>query len=194
VNEVSSPRTVLNKPINDRYGRSLERLLHELKWAISERNAYNELCRLTPYSLDFFSYALVAINNDMISHTIKALDKHKDTSSFFYIYRCEPKKVTKELKSRELSISEIETLAEKIKTVRDKTHFHIDKDRVFSPKDVWKEANIKGKEFNKVIEGIWFALSALYEEHFSEPFYQLIYDAGDIEPLLNLVEKSGIKV
>lgn len=81
-----------------------------------------------------------------------------------------------------------------MKIVRDKTHFHIDKGRVFSPEGVWKEANIKGEEFNKVIDGLWSVLNSLYIKRFSEPFSQPIYDAKDISEMVEVARKNGITV
>jgi hypothetical protein len=118
----------------DRYGRSLTRLLHELRWAISERDAYNELCRVAlETSWGFFSYASIALKNDMYAHAIKVLDLHGDTSSFWYVHRCKKKDVENALRKEHVSITEIQELADKMKLVRDKTHFHIDKKGVFPP-------------------------------------------------------------
>jgi hypothetical protein len=179
----------------DRYGRSLTRLLHELRWAISERNAYNELCLVAPEtSWGFFSYASIALKNDMCAHAIKVLDQHREASSFWYVCRCKKECVESELRRENLSVTEIQDLADKMKMVRDKTHFHIDKGRVFSPEGVWKEANIKGGEFNKVIDGLWSVLNSLYVKHFGKPFSQPIYDAKDIAELVKVARKNGITV
>ena len=54
-----------------RYERSLKRLLHEVKWTLSMRNAYNALCSIAPVTnWSFFSYASLALKNDMVSHAI----------------------------------------------------------------------------------------------------------------------------
>ena len=183
------------KTATDRYGRSLTRLLHELRWAISKRNAYNELCRVAPEtSWGFFSFASVALKNDMCAHAIKVLDQHRDTSSFWYIHRCREKTVGSALQKTGVSIAEVQELADKLKLVRDKTHFHIDKERVFAPEDVWKDAAIKSELFNKVIDGLWSVLNSLYIQHFAATFSQTIYDAKDIARIVEVVRTNGIAV
>ena len=180
---------------NDRYGRTLIRLLHECRYAISMRNAYNELCRVAPTtSWGFFSYASIALYNDMFSHSIKLLDKHKDASSFWYIYRYKGDIVKSAVDDSKTSISEIKNISYKLRLIRDKTHFHIDKKKVFSPGDVWKEAEIIGDEFNKVLDGLWQILNSIHLEHFNEKFIQPIYDGKDVEKIVDLSRNGGVDV
>ncbi len=59
---------------------------------MSHRNAVNAIVEVSPNtSWSFFSYAYLALYNDMLAHAIKVLDRHKDVSSFWYLYRCNQK-------------------------------------------------------------------------------------------------------
>ncbi len=180
---------------DERYGRSLIRLLHELYWLISKRNAYNKLFEIAPETnWSFFSYASVALKNDMVSHAIKVLDNSRETSSFWYIHRSKEKLVEAELLKANLSACEIKNLSDKLRTVRDKTHFHIDKSRVFSPVAVWQEADISSSDFSKIFEGLWLALNELYRKHFGESFSHFIYSGEDVEGIVSAARRSGIDV
>ena len=78
----------------DRFGRSLIRNLHELKFLLSKRNAVNTLVSENPeFCSSFFLYAYYSLKNDIIAHGIKTLDAHKDSPSFWYLYRCKNAKM-----------------------------------------------------------------------------------------------------
>jgi hypothetical protein len=172
------------------YEESLNRLLHELKDAISERNAYNKLHEITPRtSWTFLRYAAAALYNDMIARAIKILDKHNAAASFWFLYSSK-KTVTEEaLSNAKLSMAEIETLTEKLMYVRNNTHFHINKNKPASYKEVWKKADIKGRHINKVFNGLWKVFNILYEAQFEESFPHQIYDGGDVLALVKAIRK-----
>ena len=130
----------------------------------------------------------------MVAHAIKVLDKHKDASSFWYLYRCNQKEFNSLLIKFGLPFEDIENLTEKLFKIRNKTHFHIDKMGVFDPSEIWKEAAIKGSFFNSVMEGIWEVLKELHISAFRKPFIQPIYDGDDVRTIIEAVKKAGITV
>ena len=81
-----------------------------------------------------------------------------------------------------------------LKHVRDKTHFHIDRNGVFDPRKIWLEAGITDDSFNKVIDGLWKILNHLHELEYGQRFNQTIYDGNDIEAILNVVREKGIVI
>ncbi|MDP8218809.1 MAG: hypothetical protein P9M03_08795 [Candidatus Theseobacter exili] len=91
-------------------------------------------------------------------------------------------------------MKDIENLTEKLITIRDKTHFHIDKIGVFDPSAIWQEADIKGTFFNSVMEGLWEVLKELHISAFRKPFIQSIYDGHDVKEIIEVVKKTGITV
>lgn len=179
----------------DRYSRSLIRNLHELKFLISKRNAVNILVVEIPeFGLSFFRYAYYSLKNDLIAHGIKILDKHIDSASFWYLYRCKKNRINKYLADKKFSIDEIEKLSQKLKTVRDKTHFHIDKDGVFDPDKIWEIAGITGNEFNLVFDFLWELLKNLHISQFSEPFRGHIYKGEDIKEIVRTIRNANIGI
>ncbi len=179
----------------DRYYRALKRNLHEVRFCLSHRNAVNAIVEVSPNtSWSFFSYAYLALYNDMLVHAIKVLDRHKDVSSFWYLYRCNQKEFDSLLVKFGLSFEDIENLTEKLLKIRNKTHFHIDKVGVFDPSAIWKDADIKGSFFNLVMEGIWEVLKELHISAYSKPFIQPVYDGNDVGAIIEAVKKAGIIV
>lgn len=181
--------------LKDRYRRSLIRNLHELKFLISKRNAVNTLVAENPtFGLSFFRYVYYSLKNDLIAHGIKILDKHKDTASFWYLYRLMKDEINKYLVNKNFSIDKIEKLSAKLKIVRDKTHFHIDKYGVFDPDEIWENAGITGNEFNLVFDFLWELMNNLHISQFSEPFRDYVYRGEDISKIISAVRNAGIEI
>lgn len=180
---------------NQRYGRAIIRNLHELLRSLSYRNAYNGLCMIVPETnWSFFSYASLVLYDGIFSHTIKVLDKHRDAASFFYLYNCNSKAIEVELIKNGLNFTEINTLADKLYKVLDKTHFHIDKQAVFSPDTVWTDADITSNFLNRITDKLWLVLNSIYTSHFGREFGQPIYDAHDIKDIIEAVKSKWIAV
>ncbi len=58
----------------------------------------------------------------------------------------------------------------RLKHVRDKTHFHIDKKAVIDTKQVWRDAKITPKEVHDAFLCMIRILQPLYKEEFGEVF------------------------
>jgi hypothetical protein len=180
---------------DSRYYHSIRRNLSELERAISYRNAVNELYRISPTTCwSFFSHANLAMYDAMFFHIIKIFDEHKDAASFWYLWRCTPKIVEKLLLKHNITLDEVKHLSEKLITIRDKTHFHIDKSDVFNPNDVWDRANIIWNIFNKIIDNLWNVLNDLYREQFDLEFNGQIYTGYDIEEIIKSLKEKGITI
>ncbi len=174
---------------------ALRRNLYEVHRCLSNRNAVNALAKSAPKtSGTFFSYAYLALYNDMVAHAIKVLDKHKDASSILYLYKCNRKEFQVLLDKYELPYEDIEDLSDKLNQIRDKTHFHIDKNAVFNPSAVWKNAGIKGLLFNSVMEKLWEVLKELHLAAHNKPFIPAVYDGADVEAIIKVVKKTSIRV
>ena len=176
-----------------RYYRALKRNLYETRWAIWERSALMGLHRAKSFhEMDFFYVSSTALFNDMISHAIKILDRNKQSASFWYLYRCQSITVNALAKNNSNDFALIEQLSDKLKKVRDETHFHIDCDAVFDPHLVWSNAGITWKEFEKVLNFIWKILQYLHEESYSKKFIMPKYDGSDATALIKIAQEKGI--
>src|SRR3990170_3943715 len=131
----------------DKFKRALRRNLHEVGRAILERRALVGMeAADSHHTVDFFRLAYDALFNDMIAHAIKVFDRHKDSTAFWYIYRFSEEEINKYIKKKGFDLNNLDIVADKLKIIRDKTHFHIDRIGVLRPEDVWKSANLTGAE------------------------------------------------
>ena len=65
------------------------------------------------------------------------------------------------MRCKKINITELECVSDKLKHIRDKTHFHIDADGMLDTKAVWEEANLSGKELSAAIDAVWAILKNL---------------------------------
>ena len=159
------------------------------------RNCLNALSRVAPETnWSFFSYCHIALFNDIFSHEIKVLDQHRDAASFWYLRNCEMKLMDILLQKHSLTIDEIAGLCEKLKIVRDKTHFHIDKKGVIDSENVWIEAGITGDYINTIIDKLWYILNELFVEKYKVEFAQPVHDGSDVESIITTCIAAGIEI
>ena len=179
----------------ERYESAVKRSLNEIRYAISMRHAYNNLCTASDsLGWNFFGYSSIALFNDSFSHTIKVLDEHKDVSAFWYIYRSNREIADKALEENGIDLEKLKQASKSLKLIRNKTHFHIDKIRVSDSSSVWKEAGISGDRFNYAQDGVWSVLRSIHLKCFGEPYLQPIYSGEDISNIVSSVKSSGINI
>jgi hypothetical protein len=175
------------------YRRAITRNLYELRWAISEGIAAEKFHDEVPKSWwSFFTFCHIALNNDCLSHLIKVLDKNKDSVSFWHIYDYAKNEIDKIILERSIKFDEIQEISEKVKKIRDKTHFHIDKKVVFDPDGYWRYVKINGMLVKKVLNYLWEILNILYKKENGNEFGQRLYDGDDIKSIVEAVKKSRI--
>ena len=174
-----------------RYQHALVRNLHEITQAIYEGRAHNAMMNChTLHGMDFFRVVFYALNNDMLAHAIKVLDHDSKSASFWYIFRCKQKKIVKFIE--ENSMRDIELLTEKLKAIRNRAHFHIDRDAIFNPAKVWQDADIDYNLFSAVLNSLRLILDYLHTEEFGKGFGKLDYDGSDVEAILRAVKSAGV--
>lgn len=176
-----------------RYRKVLNRCLHDLGYIKAYIALYNQIAAKdnTYLHFNFFYLAATAFFSDIISRSIRLLDKHQDSSNFWYILNIKKKEISDYIKTLSITIADIENLSKKLKPLRDKVHFHIDKDAVLNPKEIWHEAKITGEFLEKVLNGIFEILAHLYELEFSEKYILHKYDGSEINLIYDACQKSG---
>ncbi len=177
----------------NRFYRALFRNLNEIRTAILERRALIGIESVgSKQRLNFFTLSYDALFNDMVAHTIKVLDKNPDSATFWYLYRCDSKIIDSFIEDKSYDLKSLEYMADKLKIVRDKTHFHIDKKGVLNPKNIWKEADISGKEFGKALEQVFDILQYLRKIHLGKEFAMPEYNGSDASKLITIAKRDGI--
>ena len=115
-----------------------------------------------------------ALHNDHMSHAIKVFEQSSKSASFWYLYRTDPTPIDKFAKKVGYDMNNLQVVSDKLKAIRNGSHFHIDKTGVLDPDVVWSGAALTGKELGAAIDFVWAALSAIQEAK-----------GGEIPSLLN---------
>ena len=124
---------------------ALDRVLLELTNCILKRRTFNKFVSLkVVHGLDFFRICAFALRNDLYAAAYRAFDSHKDAVSFWYVKNIAPKEFSKALVDSKISIERIEKLSEKLKPIRDRVHFHVDRRDLTDPNKAWKDADLTG--------------------------------------------------
>lgn len=183
------------------YKKAVERNFIEVANAIQKRQVlvaidkYVETNGRIYFSgMSFFELASRALFNDIISHTIKVLDFDKESKTFWYILKNGQDQLKSLQSYSEDKVKSLIFLSKKLKHVRDKTHFHIDKQGVLDPKKIWHEAKISGKGLGKGLECLFDLLfelrNLIRKENMSKNQYS--YSADDVIKLLDLAKDKGL--
>lgn len=174
----------------DRSKRALERNLHELGRARLERKALVGMeAAKSKHAVDFFRLAYDALFNDMIAHAVKVLDKNKDSETFWSIYKRDESTIRQFISNNNYDLDKLEKVSDKLKVIRDKTHFHIDKMGVLQPNKVWETASLKGSELAEAIDMAWEVLRYVHRVKFGEEFNFPEYDGTDVTRIITAEKK-----
>lgn len=147
--------------MRSRYERAIERNLAELQRAILNRTTLLGFEAAGSLSHDFLKLTYYALFNDYVAHCIKVFDRSKQSTSFWYIQRTNAKPVAAYARRHKISMAALERVSDKLKHIRDRTHFHIDSEGVLDPKAVWREADLTGKQLSAAVDGAWSILRDL---------------------------------
>ncbi|MCW1983608.1 hypothetical protein FHY25_003665 [Xanthomonas arboricola] len=96
-----------------------------------------------------------------MSHAIKVFEQSSKAASFWYLYRTDSGPIDKYAHQVGYDIANLQVVADKLKAIRNGSHFHIDKTGVLDPKVIWSGAALTGKELGTAIDFVWGALSAI---------------------------------
>lgn len=175
------------------YRRTLTRLMHELYQAICEDRVHAAIWNChTSQGMNLFRVAFYALSNDTVSHAAKILDRHPQSGSFWYIFKHKKEEIRAFCAAHSISPSEIEAVADALKGIRDRTHFHIDRRDVFDPDAVWSRAGLKHSRFTAALESLWLILDHLYTAEHGQSFGTIDYTGDDVEPILRAVKDAGV--
>ncbi len=170
-----------------RFWRTVRRLLAEVDWLRTEQKALERLIGVDTIGLDFFRVAYTALHGDRLLRLVRVFEQSKRVASFWYLYRCAPKEV-----GQGLDLCRLGEFSARLKTIRDKTLVHIDKDAVFDPQAVYKEVRITGNEIIWAVESAWETLKRLHSEQPTgvTPYQFRDYTGDDIRELVKLRDRD----
>ena len=146
------------------YTKAIERCLAELQWAQIHRISLQGIEAADPVHHYFLHSTYHALFNDYLAHCIKVLDLSRGTASFWYIRSVHSARVDGFATKSGFDVAEIREVSERLRHVRDKTHFHIDKTGVMDTRAIWRDAGITGKRLATVVDWVWEILNHLQRE------------------------------
>ena len=170
---------------------ALKRTHAELNNAILKLTAHDQLMRqqITYARMSFFVIAAQALYNDLIAHAIRVLDEHRDATSFWYIVKCSESVARRAAQDSHLDLEALKTLSSKLRHVREKTHFHIDKKSIKDSRSVWKDADIKGSDLAHALRAMAATAARIKMELFGGDLDEVTeYDGSDIEKIVKAFE------
>lgn len=172
-----------------RYIRTVERISAEAFWLYTYEKA---LCGLTvdAIGLDFFRVSLNALKDARIIRLIRVLEDDSKVASFWYLVRANEKLMKKTAKETSFNIESAKSLAEKFIGIRNKTFVHIDKERVFDPGELYKEAGITHDEIDEFVNGLWRLMQRLHITILGKEVEGDNYTGEDIRYLADLRDRE----
>ena len=177
---------------NERYQKGVKRNLAEINNAILKRRALIGVHSIdSVHGLDFFRLAAHALYNDIISHTVRVFEEGAGVASFWYIVKSDEAAIKRTLKATNSSLEKIEELSKAFKHIRDKVHFHIDKEAILDPSKVWVTADITGDELGFILESSFNILSSLNYELTGEIIELPDYDGMDAAEIIRCYAENN---
>lgn len=176
------------RPHNARILAAINRNFAEANDAILKLTAHDSLHRagFSPTGVSFLAIADQALFNDMIASAIRIFDEHKEAGSLWYIIRCHEAVALAAARSCAIDMDEMRTIVPKLRHVRDKTHFHIDKRNVENPALVWSHADISIDEFTKALRNAAALLAKIKQDIYGGKMDVLTwYDGSDVRRMVD---------
>ena len=146
-----------------KYMKAIERNLAELQWAIIHRTTLQGIEQADPVYHYFLHSAYTGLFNDYFAHCMKVFERSPRATSFWYIYRTHQKRVKDFAHSSGIDLEALNVVADKLKIIRDKTHFHIDPDGALDPEAIWQQADINGRQLAAAVDDVWRILVHLQQ-------------------------------
>jgi hypothetical protein len=175
------------KPDHVRVLAAIDRNFAEANDALMELTAYDSLrrARLSDARPNFFAIAEQALFNDMVAGAIRVFDDHKDVASLWYVMRCHRAVAQGAAQACGIDIDELKSITARLRHIRDKIHFHIDRHAVTEPALVWTHANISTGQFSHALHAAALLLAKIRQEVYGgEPESIAAYDGSDVERII----------
>lgn len=176
------------RPIEARVLAAIDRNFAEADSALLKLTAYNKLATLTmPHpGMNFFVIAQQALFNDMVASAIRIFDDHKEAGSLWYIVRCNESAAKKAAQAFGISLDELRMMVPRLRHIRDKTHFHIDRRTVENPSKVWSGADISSGELSDAFHKVALLLAHMKQELYGGEIENLTrYDGSDVQVIVD---------
>lgn len=106
-----------------------------------------------------------ALFNDYLTKCMKVFELGRQAASIWYLNRRDPEALLDALGRDPERLDSLQSIAKKLKLLRDKAHLHIDEQGVLDTGSVWREASIDGSELSKAVDTAISALRILAQRN-----------------------------
>jgi|GEM_PF-1082867 len=182
------------RPHNARITAAITRNFAEANEALLKLTAYDKLngTGFNRHAASFFSIAEKALFSDMIAGAIRIFDDHKEAGSLWYIIRCHEAAAHRAARACGIDMDELRRIVPKLRHIRDKTHFHIDKRTVEDPAMVWSDTNLSRGELTKALPNAAVLLANIRNHVYGENGDALTrYDGADVSMIVDACAEAA---
>lgn len=182
-------RVVTPQP-GERFKRAVKRISYEAFWLNTYQTAINRLYGVEAIGIDFFRVSLTALEDARLIRLIRILEKNRRVASIWYLHRCNPSILNLAFRQAGLDLAEVEAISENIRNIRDKAFVHIDKENVFEPQKLYRNAGLKRDKVALLCSGLWEIMKGVYRLTYHEEFKHDVYNGDDIRLLTTLRDEN----
>jgi hypothetical protein len=168
-------------------GKAVARCIDEMVRAQLFSRALRELETAETYhGIDFIYLTHLALHDQMLAHVMKVLEKDNDVAGLWHL-----------LKVTGTSISAVErrglkATSKKLSFIRNKSHFHIDKEWVGHSQELWLNVGLTWSDLERAIGTSLRLLGAMYERLHGKTYSVPYYDAADARKIAEHAYKHNL--
>jgi hypothetical protein len=172
--------------------RAIERCLDELARAILYKRALHGLYRAKTYhGIDFVRLCSLALYDQLFAHAIKVLHP-REKAGLWYLVKRYPKDTARICAQHSILLGQVRSIASRLILIRNKTLFHLDPSGVVDPSEIWRKADITGRQFDEAVDAGFRLLCQLHEKIKGSPYELPEYDERDATRTLLLADHADL--
>jgi len=128
----------------------------------------------------FFQAAERALRGDVVTRACRAYDFGSQSASIWYVMRSDEKRFAEAAKNSGVNVETLDSLARRLRPIRDQVQFHLDKKSVTNSSQVWSSADLTWNEMDMLLYGGLKLLANLAVPDAAGPTEPVSYDGSDI--------------
>ncbi len=141
--------------------------------------------------IDFLALARIAFYDQMVAHAIKVFDRDSKSVTYWQIAQNHADKVGDIEVRLSFSSQEVRRIAEGLRLIRSKTHFHIDRVSVINPTKIWKDAGVTWDDIERLAKFGYAVVEAVYFKQFGLKKPLQDYYGNDLREIMKLADANG---
>jgi hypothetical protein len=165
--------------------RAVARCTDEIARAVLYLRAWRGIAKAKTYhGVDFIYLAHLAFYDQTFAHALKVLAPSKSGRAgqdlgLWFLVRRRKATVARLCAAHGIFLGHVRRVGQKLKIIRDKTHFHLDEKGVRHPGRVWKAAGLTKKQFDDALDASLRLLLLLHIEIRGVEYPMPWYDGSD---------------